>query len=157
MSDAGVQSARSKSSPRSVSALLRRCVASSKSLFIRSCSTIKSCNGFHCCGMIHSPANDCLCGRKRRVSIEHHCVAGRRKSHCLTRQNFSLEQFDCEWILNQRLYGTLQRTSTITRIVTFTHQQFSGGRIEHQSNVALVQHRAQTLELHLDDLADLFA
>src|ERR1043165_120408 len=139
MSAAGVQSARSNSSPVS---WLRRCVASSKRRFIRSCNTIKSCNGFHCCDIAslsvllgfslrltwtstcnlkqpHTPS----CGRIRRVSLEFHLVAVRRDAHGLTRQDLALQQFHCQRVLNQRLNRALEWSRTVRRIVTFAHQQ----------------------------------
>src|ERR1051325_3968544 len=183
MSAAGVQSARSNSSPVP---WLRRCVASSKRRFIRSCSTIKSCNGFHCCDMLLlSPStwmrsvlprgSGWVCTRAGpaatadftdlyfaiscscigRVSLEFHLVAVRRYVHGLPRQNFALQEFHRQRVLNQRLYRAFERTRTVSWIVTFAHQQLARGRLQHERHVPLVQHRLQPLELHVDDLADL--
>src|SRR6185369_17310081 len=153
MSEAGVQSARSNSSLAPASDWLRLCVASSKSLFIRSCSNTRSCKGFHCCDMFQSSSS----GRKRRVSLKLHHIAIRRHSHGLTGQYLSLQELHRKRVLNQRLNRALQWPSTVRGVVTFAHQKLSRRRLQHEHHVALVQHCRQTLQLHVDDLADLFA
>src|SRR5215213_720198 len=153
MSEAGVQSARSNSSPEPASAWLRLWVASSKSLFIRSCSVTRSCKGFHCWDIFQSSSS----GRKRRVSLKLHHVAIRRHSHGLPGQNLTLQELHRKRVLNQRLNCALQWSSTVCRVVTFAHQKRFRRRLQHEHHVALVQHCRQTLKLHIDDLADLFA
>src|SRR5262249_48170259 len=66
-----------------------------------------------------------LRGRERRAGFELHCVAISQDVYGLARQNFALQQFYCERILNQRLNRTLQRSCAVSRVVAFSHQELS--------------------------------
>src|SRR6185369_8309133 len=96
-------------------------------------------------------------GRKRRVSLKLHHVAVRRHSHGLPRQDFTLQELYRQRVLNQRLNRTLQWPRSVGWVVTFAHQKLARGGFQHERHVTLVQHCRETLQLHVDDLADLFA
>src|SRR5215207_763619 len=67
------------------------------------------------------------------------------------------ENLNCQWILNQSLYGALERSSAVDRIIAFFGEQGFGRLGDLQGHLAVGQIVPQALELNIDDRLDLFA
>ena len=72
-------------------------------------------------------------------------------------QDFTVQQFHRQGVLDQSLDRPFKRPGAEIRIVALARQQLSGGIFQYQRNIALAQHAAQPLELYVNDPGNLFA
>src|SRR5882724_2694413 len=76
------------------------------------------------------------------VAIDDDVVAG---------EDFPLQDFHRQRVLDQALNGATQRTRTVGRIIAFTKDQFLRRGSEHQSDFALFEQLVHALEEQIND------
>src|SRR5690606_21556178 len=96
-------------------------------------------------------------GRRRRSMGEDQLVAVCVHSDTVAFLEFTLENLDCERILNQSLNRSPERTRAVNRIIAALGDERLGALGEIQRDLAAREIFAQTIELDIDDGGNLVA